>query len=541
MKEYTIIIVDDEKEIAEGIIQKIDFQKYGFAVIGAAENGQDAYELALKLQPDIIMTDIVMPYMDGLQLAEELLEQLPETKFIVFSGYDDLEYAHRAIKLDISEYVLKPVNANELIAVLTKLKKQLDDEYESKHNYEMLQKHYQNSIPIIKEMLLCNLMDGKVSDEEFHDKAQLTGITLSSCGYHIALFEMEENENGHVQSIFREKNDVMRMATLKQLICDKITKRFSCHVFFYGNEIAAICNTTKDNTFSELLVDINEACNAAKKIYDITLSAGISKRCQHIMMVCSACKEAQIALDYQMILGSGKAIYIDDVNSDATKSISFQGPDEERLLMTIRIKTEQEIEEAVHNIFQKLYDQLLPLEAYRIYAMEIMTAILKLLETYHIEQNAIFPTSFNPYQPLDNVDGLEHFQLLLTSVCKKIAKQIRKARIHTSVSIVEQAVEYIQAHYHQMDLTVETISREFHISASYLATLFKREMEESAIVYINNLRLKEALRLLETTNKKSYEIAEQVGYSDANYFSYVFKKKYGVSPNKYRTKQSVNV
>ena len=121
---YTVILVDDEGEIREGIINKIKWNDLGFEVVGSAENGKETLELVEKLNPDVVMTDIMMPFMDGLELGEELAEKYPLTKIIIFSGFDDLEYAHKAIKLNVVEYILKPVNSNDMTETLIKLKKQ---------------------------------------------------------------------------------------------------------------------------------------------------------------------------------------------------------------------------------------------------------------------------------------------------------------------------------------------------------------------------------------------------------------------------------
>lgn len=129
---YKVLIVDDEEEIRLGIIKKIKWEELGFIVIGDAENGQDAIEKAERLQPDVIMTDIKMPYMDGLELAKNLREFMPATKVIIFSGCDDFEYAKQAITFNVIDYVLKPINSIEIIELLKKLKINMDKEINEK-------------------------------------------------------------------------------------------------------------------------------------------------------------------------------------------------------------------------------------------------------------------------------------------------------------------------------------------------------------------------------------------------------------------------
>ena len=139
MELYRVLLVDDEEDIRVGISRKMDWEGLGFTLVGEAENGRDALELAETLEPDLVLTDIKMPFMDGLELCRILTERLPASKFVVFSGFDDFEYAKQAVRMNVSEYILKPINAAELSDVLRKLKGQLDAERTERQNMEL---HY---------------------------------------------------------------------------------------------------------------------------------------------------------------------------------------------------------------------------------------------------------------------------------------------------------------------------------------------------------------------------------------------------------------
>lgn len=176
MSLYTIMVVDDEEEIRLGIIKKIQWEEYGFKVIGDAENGQEALEKAEKLRPDIVMTDIKMPFMDGLELGRELTKKMPESKIIIFSGSDDFEYAQKAIKINVIEYVLKPINSNELIEILKRLKVKLDKEYDEKINLESLHNHYLESLPILREQFLASVIEGRQNKASFISECDKLGV-----------------------------------------------------------------------------------------------------------------------------------------------------------------------------------------------------------------------------------------------------------------------------------------------------------------------------------------------------------------------------
>ena len=155
---YGIMLVDDEEEVRKAIIRKMDWEQLGFYVAGDAENGQDALEKVEILEPDVVMTDIRMPYMDGLTLAARIREKYPSTKILIFSGYDDFEYAKQAIKLGVTEYILKPVNGQELARILKKVRVSLDQEISQRRDIDALRESYLGSLPILRELFLNDLV-----------------------------------------------------------------------------------------------------------------------------------------------------------------------------------------------------------------------------------------------------------------------------------------------------------------------------------------------------------------------------------------------
>ena len=163
---YKILLVDDEAEVRTSIIRKIDWSAVGFQVVGDAENGVDALEKIEQLEPDVVLTDIRMPYMDGLEMAERLREIHPSIKVVLFSGFDDFEYAQKAIKLNIIEYILKPVNAEEMMEILLRIKGTLDEEIQRLRDLTNLQESFRKNLPILREKFLSNLVKGNVGKED---------------------------------------------------------------------------------------------------------------------------------------------------------------------------------------------------------------------------------------------------------------------------------------------------------------------------------------------------------------------------------------
>ena len=157
-----VVVVEDEELVRKGIVLAVDWASVGCAVVGEAANGQDALELAESLRPDVILTDIKMPFMDGLELCRILTDRLPAARFVVFSGFDAFEYAKQAIQMNVVEYILKPINADELSAVLRRLKDQLDRERAERRNVELLRSRYTENLPVLRELFYANLLDGHI-------------------------------------------------------------------------------------------------------------------------------------------------------------------------------------------------------------------------------------------------------------------------------------------------------------------------------------------------------------------------------------------
>ena len=196
MAYYKVLLADDEKEIRQGIIQKIDWEANGFILAGDASNGREALELAEKIHPDVVMTDIKMPFMSGLELGEILAVEMPLTKLVLFSGFDDFEYAKQAIKINASEYILKPVDSKEVTILLQKLKKQLDHEMKERRDVEILRQNYIQSLPLLRQQFFSSLMEGNFSEKRIQTLMKQYQINLKANCWTVTVIRGDIKENG---------------------------------------------------------------------------------------------------------------------------------------------------------------------------------------------------------------------------------------------------------------------------------------------------------------------------------------------------------
>ena len=195
MKQYSVLLVDDEEEVIQIIMKKTDWESMGFYVAGYAHNGVEALEMAEEYQPDVVMTDIKMPYMDGLELSRHLKKMYRTVKIIIFSGFDEFEYAKESIKLDVEEYMLKPVDANELREVFGRVKDKLDREMGEKRNIDQLQKYYMESLPLLQENFYASLIESRIPRDQIEKFLINYRISLSGPYYIVTILHI--SAGGH--------------------------------------------------------------------------------------------------------------------------------------------------------------------------------------------------------------------------------------------------------------------------------------------------------------------------------------------------------
>ena len=255
---YRIILADDEEEVRKSIIKKIDWHAAGFEVVGDAENGQDALEKIEALEPDVLMTDIRMPYMDGLTLIERIRQKYPSMKVLIFSGYDDFEYAQQAIKLNVTEYILKPVNVEELTQILNRVKANLDEEIEQRRNLDRLRERYQNSLPILRELFLNDLVRGNIPPDQAESRLREYGVDILGARKWLTAVvnvEAQEQTAGQVLSLHQELIPI----SVRQLMEDHLREygRFALFNSTAGLTLVAAVDGDKTQTgLIDLLGDI---------------------------------------------------------------------------------------------------------------------------------------------------------------------------------------------------------------------------------------------------------------------------------------------
>lgn len=541
MYKYKILLVDDEEEIRQSMIQKMQWEALGYELVGDAENGEDALEKIRGLEPDLVLTDIKMPYMDGLQLAEHIKRERSSTEIIIFSGFDDFEYAQQAMKLGVIEYILKPVNVEELSEILKRLKVKMDKQIEEKYNIEVLRNNYKKMLPVLKSHFLNDLIQGKVKDNQIAEDFKRLELTPKRGPFwvvattYVELAEM--NQDREIIHLNHERNLIP--VSIGRMIEEKLSGVFEFESFGTATGICVLCGLKTAKDIEELINKFNQVCADCKRILKLDVTIGLGNAYDTVEKIKTSYDEAKDALGYRTTIGNGITIYVDDVEVIRSEKLQFNESDESELIQSIKFGNREEISYVVDKLMEKMKEAKVHTSQHQFYIIAILNTIMEMVQKYEIDTYDIWGKE-DYVQVIGRLFTLENIRNFIMNSALFINDKINRERTDTVKHLIIEAKKYIHENFSNSELTVEMVCSHLHISQAYFSTLFKKETGQTYISYLTEIRLAKAVELLNKTDDKTYIIAKKVGYIEPNYFSYVFKKKFGVAPSRYQGRGNGN-
>jgi len=528
---YSLLMVDDEQEVIDVMVRKLDWDAMGFTVCGRAENGIEALELAKELQPDVVMMDIKMPFMDGLEVSSQLKQLFPDIVIIICSGFDEFEFAKEAIALGVEDYLLKPVDSDEIIRVLEKVHGQLDSERARRSGVQELEKYYKKSLPMLRENFLDMLVEGPITEERLRDGITEYKLDLSSRYYVVSVI--------HVSTSDMPENMSPRLAQLSvRQLCEEWNKDLEgMYIFNYRGHIVSITPMDDLSGMNQFTDNCARFCRLAKHSCKVTVTVGIGVAVTDPKEIYVSYKSAREAVSYRVLYGCGTAININEINPDEDYS-GVDGDEKlQKIFKQIKMGSSQDVENAVADYTASLVESRMNINRFRLELMDTVTRFYKFCINNDVESDKIFggkDDDSDLYAQLVQMGSADEIGHRIKEISLKIREELMSSRDSKTGSLIKRAEDYVRDNYYNPELTVDMVCSELNLSAAYFSTVFKKETGKTFITYLTDYRMKEAVRLLIEENEKTYIIAERVGYSDANYFSYVFKKQFGVSPTIYK-------
>lgn len=525
---YRVLLVDDEEDVREGLVVEVDWEALDLRIVGLAENGREALEMAERVEPDIVVTDISMPFMDGLELAKRLRERNQLVKVVILTGYDEFDYARQAVSLSVDEYLLKPFSAGHLTELLTRLRAQMAAEVAEREDVQQLRDHYYTSLPLLQADLMATLLHRQKSPEYIHGKAEQCGLELHGERYGVSVLTL------HMDGDPSEDAELKQFAALN-IAAEVWTEHGAGHAFMHQETIVLLYvdrwgGEDGEKRQQQALENVMRSINHYLRI---PATVGSGSIVNTLAGVKHAYEDALLALDYRLVPGTDPLIYIADVERQTAGKLRFDELKQQTLTRCLKAGTQAELEDALEIIFREITVEHGRSDI-QLYLIEVLTNVWKAAQASGEAMEDIFGAGFQLYADLFRLPGLSEAQGKVREVCLLVQHRIASGRQHVYKDIVEQALSFTKEHYADPDLSIQKVCGHLHISSGYFCGIFKKEVQLTFLQYLMQIRMEAAKELLRSTEMKSFEIAGQVGFAEPNYFSFCFKKHIGVSPKEYR-------
>ena len=539
-----IFLAEDEVVIRETIKKMIPWEELGFELVGEAADGEMALPLLLRQKPDLLITDIKMPFMDGLTLARLAKKELPNLKIVILSGYDDFNYAKQAISIGVEDYLLKPITKKALIERISEIRSRYEDEKTQKEYYEKflreMQAYEKNSSRDFFEALVRGSMDTM----EVYKKAEKIGLDIVAEAYNILIFTMNCEEDFSGQKEEYSEWEAESLLLLEGFFTGNPSATlFRSNVFSYGVLIKGQKEKIEEET-RKCVEEIQKILNRRTERRQWFLAAG--QPVERLSQIQKSYHTASRAFS-QRYLYDENILYYDEmqtieVHSNAEESAVneyLQKVDVNALNPAILQKflsngLQEETKNFVKDYFYAIGQEPLESNIFRNYvALNVRFSVISFLKGLGCDTKEV--DSENTEEMLaecgKNIENAISYaeNMISQAIILRDQNSGNKNR-----SILKNAVDFIESHYMEEEISLNTVANVANVSANHFSALFSQNMGQTFIEYLTSLRMNKAKELLRCTGMRSSEIAGEIGYKDAHYFSYLFKKTQGMTPSDYR-------
>lgn len=542
---YTVLLVEDEEMIRNAIKKVIPWKELGFQLVGEMENGKETIAFLENQNVDLIITDICMPFIDGLELTNYIRNKDMKTKIVIITGHDDFEYAKQALSLGVSDYILKPVTAKEFSEVLIKIKNQLDEEKRRIEYFKSLQQKYKRTIKAAQEVFLKELLCKEIGEEIIEKRLEELSLSFHGEAYQVAAFKLGDNL---VKSKLYTGDD-LDIPILNFAVCNvvqEVINRYS-HLWktvHIGNSVFAIIFVQifeGDMDFEGEVIDcLNSIIKNLEAFLGIKISIGLGRKESSILKVNLSYKEALELIEYQVILGSGKIIDKFQLKEGPESIQEEILPLFQSLEYNLKLKTEKEVNNDLEEIFKVLSNRPIKISYFKSILLKLFTCIINTSDEIIYDKDKKMEMEVGWIDKVFSKSKLEDILNDYKNLCYEILSRVSLGQQCESKEKIKQACLYIEENFYNPDLCVQELCDFLYVSSSYFSKAFKQITGKTFLEYLNDVRLEESIKLLTYTNLHSYEIAYKCGFKDPQYFSQWFKGKTNLTPKQYRNKVLVD-
>lgn len=528
-----VFLAEDEFIIREGIKNNIDWQAHGYEFCGEASDGELAFPLIQKTRPDILITDIKMPFVDGLALSRLVKKELPETEIIILSGYEEFDYAKEAIQIGVARYLLKPINGETLLQEIDSvaeiiLGKQKEKEIREKYQKEMEENSLRDQMDLFQ-----HLVTGDCSMEELLSVADKLDLKIMAPWYSIVLLK--------IQSM---KHDYEEYSGSIVVVDERIAKLAEPeHVLVFDRALEGRAFLFKADSEEELLAYQKEYLGDVKEVLsgyaNLRYFGGIGTPVNRLREIPASFEDASHAfahrylvaesciLDSSLLMQEGAA----EQEDFRISAVNPEQIDRAKMQEFLRTGDLDEVIYFVDEFFGKLDGGAMKSRIFRQYiTMDAYFSIADFLKGLGLQKDEIEAPDQNSSILQDEKSAMDYIVRIMNK-----ALVLREKRASSRYEdVVSEVIHYIEDNYAQEELSLNLLASHVNFSPNHLSMIFSQQTGQTLIRYLTDYRMNRAKELLRCSSKKSSVISMEVGYKDPHYFSYLFKKTQGMTPTQYR-------
>lgn len=533
MDRLKVFLVEDEYIVRQGIKNNIDWESHGYDFCGEASDGELALPMIRKLKPDIVITDIKMPFMDGLTLSRLIKKDMPWVEIIILTGYEEFDYAKEAIKIGIAEFLSKPISGDNLIKEMDALSVRIEDKRKERLIKEKYLKEMEESTRKEQRELFQYLVTGTKSMEELLDMAGQTGMDLSALWYNIILLK--------TKSIHHDEKEYSKSLIELEQRFIKLEEEFRILAFdrnLEGNAFILKADSEKELEESQKNF-IGKMEEILSEYAHVIYFGGIGQPVNRLRELSVSFEKASHAFAHRYLVEEN--LFLDSANLQGNvymenEEFSIDDVRPKQLERTkiqefLKVGDREEIIYFVEEFFGGLGSKAMKSNIFRQYIiMDVYFVVLEFLENMEIQAEEIVSPD-KVASALQTQDGAKEYVI---DIINKAILQREKHASGKYTDLVENVKRYIEENYADEDLSLNQLAAHVNFSPNHLSTVFSQKTGQPLIKYVSDFRMNKAKELLRCTNKKSSEISIEVGYKDPHYFSYLFKKTQGMTPTEYR-------
>ena len=532
------IIVDDDVFYHTNLKQLIAWEAEGFIISGTAVSGAEALRLMATVTPDLLITDMSMPGLNGVNLIRQALEKFPQLKVIALSAYEDFEYVKQSLKMGAADYLLKHrLTPETLLTVLRSVKRSIDQEKQEERAQNRLEEQINLGRSVLRRNFIKNLISEEPPDrEKIHAGIEALELNLATKNLLVAAGMIDDYSQ--LKEIYTAAGLGDLVHSLLDISAEILTDTGQTIIsgldegkFIIIFSFADICSNQK--MYNLVIMALNRIRATLKRYLNITVSFGLSDVCTHIRDLSSFYRQAEQLLEKRFYYGKDRIFYDQVVEGKPLNLSLLEVKEEKRLLELVKAQKREELHRALNTIFERIQQYQPNLSASKMVLVTLITIVNRLICDFELPEEMVYAEIRTPFEQLEGFDTICEVKSWILSLYSKLVDAIELYQFDDGLSeVTKNAIRFMHQNY-QKPISLRQIAEEIGVNCSYLSRKFKQECGQGVVDYLNSFRVQKAKVLIEQGCYIVKEVAEAVGFSNYNYFFKVFKDCQGMTPLTY--------